>query len=127
MPIVSLSLDKETLNELDKIQNFFGFKGRSQTVKAAIRELLTSNKSLSVLSGEISAVIIVIHSELIENKLTELKHLFDEIILSQLHNKLDENDCIDIFMLKGSSKQIKKMYSEFQQIKKISYLKLFIA
>ncbi|MCD6036624.1 MAG: putative nickel-responsive regulator 1, partial [Nitrososphaeraceae archaeon] len=44
MAIVSISLNQEILSEIDKLQNVLGFSGRSEIVRAGIRNLLAEER-----------------------------------------------------------------------------------
>ena len=44
MPIVSISLNDEILSELDRIQKTMGFSGRSEIIRAGIRNLVAEEK-----------------------------------------------------------------------------------
>jgi len=48
MPIVSISLNDEILSELDRLKKSMGFSGRSEAIRAGIRNLfLKKNKKSS--------------------------------------------------------------------------------
>ena len=48
MTIVSISLNKEILEKIDELQNMLGFAGRSEIVRAGIRNLLAEERKAGV-------------------------------------------------------------------------------
>ncbi|PKP55281.1 MAG: nickel-responsive regulator 1, partial [Candidatus Altiarchaeales archaeon HGW-Altiarchaeales-2] len=59
MPIVSISLNAQILKEIDDTQKKFGFSGRSEIIRTAIRMLNEDYKQKEDLSGDIDAVLLV--------------------------------------------------------------------
>ena len=51
MPIISISMDEETLEELDRLERSMAFAGRSEAVRAGVRTLIAENKATEKLSG----------------------------------------------------------------------------
>ena len=51
MPIISISLTDEILNEIDKFQQELGFSGRSEVMRAGARMLLADNKEKGALKA----------------------------------------------------------------------------
>ncbi len=94
MPIVSLSIPETMLKEMDGLEESFGFTGRSELVRAAIRLMMNENRERSVLSGEVSGLILVTHETEEEEPVTRLKHEFDQIIKTHIHSKLTPSTCV---------------------------------
>ena len=63
MTIVSISLNEEILGKINKLQKILGFSGRSEIVRAGIRNLLAEEKERQDLTGLLQAVLLVIHDE----------------------------------------------------------------
>ena len=51
MPIISISLNENIIQELDKLQKLLGFSGRSEIVRASVRNLLLEEKRIEELYG----------------------------------------------------------------------------
>ena len=60
MPLVSISLNDEILSELDRIQKTMGFSGRSEIIRAGIRNLVAEEKQHGALSGLIHAILMIV-------------------------------------------------------------------
>ena len=63
MPIVSISLNQEILSELDRLQKTMGFSGRSEAIRAGIRTFVSEEKQKSELTGNIHAILLVVHND----------------------------------------------------------------
>lgn len=124
MPIVSISLNNEMLEDVDKIMKALGFSGRSELVRAGIRSLISEEKEKQDIIGSLHALLLVIHDEDSEQEVTSAKHSFDELIGTHIHSKVDNNKCLEIFLLKGEADKIKDMTKEFQTNKKMDRVKL---
>jgi CopG family nickel-responsive transcriptional regulator len=124
MPIVSLSFPETMLKEMDVMQGSLGFTGRSELVRAGIRLLIQDTKEKETLSGSVSAVVVVTHTEENEEKVTQIKHRFDDIVRTHIHNKITRNNCVELFLLEGDAKAVAKMTEEFQKEDRIKSVKL---
>ncbi|HEV8387207.1 MAG TPA: CopG family ribbon-helix-helix protein [Nitrososphaera sp.] len=124
MTIVSVSLNEEILNEVDKLQKALGFSGRSEIVRAGIRNLLAEEKERQDLSGSLFAVLLAIHDEKSDDQVTTMQHDYDRLITTHIHNKIDGDRCLEIFLIKGEAREIKDMTKKFQSNKKMDHVKL---
>jgi CopG family nickel-responsive transcriptional regulator len=124
MTIVSLSIPETMINEMDQIQKSGGFAGRSELVRAAVRLLIEDSKEKDNLSGHLNAIILVTHDESDEAPVTRLKHEFEEIVRTHIHNKISKNNCVELFLLEGDGKKIASMVREFQKEDKLKSVKL---
>lgn len=126
MPIVSLSFPEAMLKEMDAMQDSRGFTGRSELVRAGIRLLIQDVKEKDTLSGKVSAVVVVTHTEENEEKVTQIKHRFDDIVRTHIHNKITRSNCVELFLLEGDAKEVSKMTGELQREDKIKSVKLVV-
>ena len=126
MPIVSISLNEEILSEIDKLQKSMGFSGRSEIIRAGIRNLIAEEKQRSNLSGLIHAILMVIHDEESEQIVTGIKHNHEELIGTHLHSKIEGNKCMELFLLHGEADKVDGMTKDFKINRKMDHVKLLI-
>jgi len=126
MPIVSISLNDKSLKELDDTQKRLGFSGRSEMIRTATRMLNEDYKQKEGISGDTDAVILVKHDQDVEDRVTEIKHKFNDVITSHLHSHLRNKKCLEIFVVNGGAEKIKELFSMFQTSKNIDYVKLIL-
>jgi CopG family nickel-responsive transcriptional regulator len=126
LAIVSISLNQEILSEIDKLQNVLGFSGRSEIVRAGIRNLLAEERERQNLIGLIHALLLVIHDEESDDQVSETRHDYDKLINTHLHSKIDRDRCLEIFLLRGEANEIIEMTKKFQSNKKMDHTKLVV-
>ena len=80
MPIVSISLNDEILSEIDKLQTTMGFSGRSEAIRAGIRSFVSEEKQKSDLSGNIHAILLVVHNDEFDHVVSGITHNFEDLI-----------------------------------------------
>jgi CopG family transcriptional regulator, nickel-responsive regulator len=124
--IISISLDEETLKELEDIQSKIGFSGRSETIRAGLSLLSSENKDSQSLKGKIGASLIVVHKEHSSREISAISHKHQKLIQTHIHNHLDNHKCLEIFVLNGDGKEIKSLYDNFQKSKKTDFVKLIV-
>ncbi len=124
MAIVSISLNKEILEEIDKLKSLLGFSGRSEIIRAGIRNLLAEEKEKQDFIGLLHALLLIIHDEKSDDQVTEMRHDYDKLINTHLHSKIDRDRCLEIFLIKGNANDIRDMTKKFQTNKKMDHIKL---
>ena len=126
MPIVSLSFPEQMIRDMDEIQKSLGFTGRSELVRAAIRLLLEDKREKDSLRGQVAAILAVTHNQEDEEPVTRIKHSFEDIIRTHLHNKITRTSCVELFLLEGDAQKIASMSNGFQKEDKMKSVKLVI-
>src|SRR5260370_8041780 len=111
---------------LRRIQAPDGFTGRSEVVRAAIRLLVEDRKEKDSLLGHVNAVVVVTHDESNEAPITKLKHEFEDIVKTHIHNKINHGNCVELFLVEGEGKKIASMTRAFQRAKKMKSVKLIV-
>ncbi|MEO9308838.1 MAG: CopG family ribbon-helix-helix protein [Nitrososphaera sp.] len=124
MPIVSISLNEELLAELDKLQKSMGFAGRSEVIRAGIRNYVSEEKQKNELSGSLHAILLVVHSDEFDHIIAGIKHNFEDLIITHLHSKIHGNKCVELFMLDGEAERIGAFTRNFKINKKMDTVKL---
>ena len=124
MPIVSISLNDEILKQIDTLQSTMGFSGRSDAIRAGIRSFVSEEKQKEDLSGNVNAILLVVHNDEYDNEVTGIKHSYEDLITMHLHNKINEEKCMELFILKGESDPVTAITKSFQINKKNGYRKV---
>ena len=103
-----------------------GFTGRSELVRASIRLLLQDVKDKSAVSGKVSAVVVLTHNEENEEAVTRIKHKYDDIVSTHIHNKTGKKTCVELFLLDGEGPEVTAMTKEFQKEDGIRSVRLLV-
>jgi CopG family transcriptional regulator, nickel-responsive regulator len=126
MPVVSLSLNDQLLEELDEVQVELGYSGRSEVMRAAIRLFLTDGREKGRLQGVVSGLLLAIHSHEAEHHVTQLKAKYVDLIHTQLHNRFREGKCMELFLIEGDANRVRELSAELQRNEENEYVKLLI-
>lgn len=126
MAIISISLSQKLLEEIDQVKEEIGYSGRSEVIRASTRMLIADNLDKKGLKGEKNSILLLIHSQKAEDKVTEIKHDFEDIINTQIHSHLQEEKCLELFILEGDAQRMNQLTKLFQTSRKMDYVKLII-
>ena len=124
MPIVSISLTEEILKEIDSLQKNLGFSGRSDAIRAGIRSFVAEEKQKEDLSGNVNAILLVVHNDEYDNQVNGIKHSYEDLITTHLHSKIEGEKCMELFMLKGEAGSVSSITKDFQINKRMDTVKL---
>ncbi|MDH5415699.1 MAG: CopG family ribbon-helix-helix protein [Nitrosopumilus sp.] len=124
MPIVSISLNDEILSELDKLQTTMGFSGRSEAIRAGIRSFVSEEKQKADLSGNINAILLVVHNDEFDHVVSGITHNFEDLITTHLHSKIEKEKCMELFLINGDAEKVSTITKDFQTNKNMDTVKL---
>jgi len=122
--IISVSLSEKLLQEIDQLKEETGFSGRSDVIRASTRMLIADTQDKKNLEGDINSILILIHNQKSEDKVTEIKHDFEDIIETQIHSHIKEDKCLELFILEGDANRMNTLTKMFQISGKMEYVKL---
>lgn len=126
MTIVSLSLPRELVKSMDDLQSSQGYAGRSELIRAALRMMLEDSREKDSLKGQVNAILVITHDEFNEEPVTKLKHEFEDIVKTHIHNKMSHGNCVELFLLQGDGKEVSAMTRAFQKEDKLRGVKLLL-
>ena len=124
MPIVSISLNNEILSEIDNLKKSMGFSGRSEAIRAGIRNFVSETKQNTELSGKVHAILLVVHNDEFDHIVSGIKHNFEDLITTHLHSKIEGNKCMELFVIDGEAERVSIITKDFQRNKKMDTVKL---
>jgi CopG family nickel-responsive transcriptional regulator len=96
-------------------------------IRQAIRSYITEYKELDKLKGNIIATISVLYEKKEKNEeLFKLQHQFSDMITAYLHSHLTETSCLEVMVIKGPSKRLKKLIDGLKANKPVKQIKFSI-
>ncbi|MCI0503424.1 hypothetical protein L0Y65_01795 [Candidatus Micrarchaeota archaeon] len=110
MEIVSISMDKETLSELDRIQARLGFKSRSRLLCATLGSLLNEYRSLESLKGHTDAVFMVTYRPAEKHGISDLLHEFEDSIKTVIHQH-HVGICLEVLIVCSDAERIRQLFA----------------
>ncbi|MCQ4153288.1 MAG: nickel-responsive transcriptional regulator NikR [Archaeoglobi archaeon] len=109
---IGVSLPKNLLDEFDRIIKNRGYSSRSEAIRDAIRGYIADYKWLESEKGDVIGVLVVVydhHVRGVSDAIISLQHQFANIITSNMHVHLSEEQCLEIIVVKGNMEDIKKL------------------
>ena len=114
MEIISLSMDEATLEKIEEIQREGSFNGRSELIRTAVENLHQEVKDNQKLEGKLNAVVVARHPHHGERKISDIAHEHDSVITTQLHSKLNGDNCLEVFHTNGSAEKVISFYNDLE-------------
>lgn len=125
--IISISLNKDMIEQMNTIQKDMNFSGRSEIVRAGLRTLIEEYNSLYALSGIVEGTLIVTHKEEYNDEFSKIKHTAPhDCVKTHLHHELENHLCMEILLFRGDSKYLQALYQQFVSSRKIGSVKVVV-
>ncbi|MDE1768721.1 MAG: ribbon-helix-helix protein, CopG family [Candidatus Micrarchaeota archaeon] len=121
LEIISISIDEETLSELNEIQRALGFKSRSKMLRSTIDLLLGEYRALESLNGRHEVVFIITYRDKEKNHVSNILHKFENEVKVTVHQHRGTM-CLDTLNIDADSEVIKRLFKEMKGSKCIRSL-----
>jgi len=123
----SVSLPPPLVQELDKAWKAMGYENRSKAVHDAVRSFITEFEWMREEEGRMTGAIHVLYyldkPGLLE-EIVGVQHSFKDVISSTLHIHLEEDKCLEIIAVKGSTKEVKSLAQALMTKKGVKQVKV---
>lgn len=106
MSVVSVSLPEALLEQADAFIRERGFEGRSDLVRAALRDFLARERAPPA-GGQRTATLTLVYPEGFERKIGEIRHEHTDVVRSMMHGHSREH-CVEVFVLEGPARRIQQ-------------------
>ena len=117
-----VSLDKELLRKFDERIKEEKYTNRSEAIRDLIRDDLVKKEWQE--GKEVTGSITIVynhHKRELTNLLIDIQHDYHDIILSTQHIHLDEDNCLEIVVVKGKPKEIEELYGKLKSAKGVKH------
>lgn len=101
-----------------------GFSGRSEAIRAGIRNFVSETKQKTELTGIVHAILLVVHNDEFDHIVSGIKHNFEDLITTHLHSKIEGEKCMELFVIDGEAERVSTITKDFQTNKKMDTVKL---
>ena len=121
-----VSVSKELLEKFDLIIKSQNYPTRSKAIEDFIRQTITDNDITKETAEVVGSINIVYdhHKRELLNKLTDVQHDFQHVILTTQHIHLDHNNCFEIVVVRGEKNLIEKLASLIKAVKGVKHSSL---
>jgi CopG family transcriptional regulator, nickel-responsive regulator len=125
--IISLSLPKELLKELDAIRGEVRGASRSEVIRQAVRMYISEYSKIYEIKGKVIATVTVLYDKTEKNdELFHLQHEFGDMITAYLHSHLTGGECLEVMVVKGSAKRLKSLIDGLKANKPVRQIKFSV-
>jgi len=117
-----VSLPDSLLSKFDRLIKEKGYSTRSKAIADLIRQELVKKEWQQ--NKEIAGAITLIynhHKRELLDKLTDIQHNFQKIIISTQHIHLDKENCLEIIAVRGSPKEAEKLADTLKAVKGVKH------
>ena len=106
-----VSMEQGLLEEFDSLCTNKGYENRSEAIRDMVRNLLIENRLKEENTEGVGTLTLVYnhHQRELEEKLTEYQHHHMNAIISTVHIHLTSHLCLEVLLLRGKAKEIKKV------------------
>lgn len=120
-----ISLPKELVDKFDNLIRGKNYTTRSKALGDLIRQELIQKEWQE--GREIAGAITLIydhHKRELLNKVTDLQHDFQNLIISAQHIHLDHNNCLEIVAIKGDPREARRLANALKSLKGVKHATL---
>ena len=114
-----MSMDKEELRQIGRIQKRLGYKSRSKMLRSAFQSLVKDYVGLEGLKGNVESVFVLAYPDSQKNNVSNILHKFEDTIKTEMHHH-HQGTCIDILNLETGANTTRRFFSTVKSSKAIS-------
>ncbi|MFH1307135.1 MAG: hypothetical protein ABIH83_05800 [Candidatus Micrarchaeota archaeon] len=119
MEIISVSLEPEKVQEINRAMELTKIKSRSKIIRTALTSLLNQYKILSELKGVHTVVFMISHRSVHMSDATASIRGFGDIVKTVLHHH-SKKGCLDILIAEGDAGKLRDLFRGIQNMKNIN-------
>jgi CopG family nickel-responsive transcriptional regulator len=121
-----VSIDSKLIRKFDALIEQKGYTARSEALRDLIRDRLVEEEWESGDNETVGTITIVYnhHTRELDHALTDLQHRSFHQIISALHVHLDAHNCLEVLVVKGKSRDIRKIADSLIGTKGVKHGKL---
>ncbi len=123
MPVVSVSLTNKNIELLEDIQDSLGLTGRSECIRSCIRSAASEMMEREELRGTVEGVLVIVHDTHHSMQLDEIRHMYRDQVVTQIHSHISNNRCLEVFIVNGKAEIIKDMLDSFRGEDNFEYVR----
>ena len=126
---IGVSIDSALLARFDSYIADKGYDNRSEAFRDLIRDQLVNSVVIAENAFVVGTVTLIYnhHARLLPEKLSDLQHEHHELIISTLHAHLDHENCLEVVVLRGKSKDVQKLADQLISTKGVQHGRLVMS
>lgn len=118
-----VSLESSLLEKFDPLIERMGYSSRSEAIRDLIRKQLVSQEWEAGEKETIGVLSLIYNHEIRElgEILTRIQHKHVDLIVSSTHIHIDHHNCLEVIILKGKGKLIKKIADKLKSTRGVKH------
>jgi len=126
---IGVAIDSDLLDKFDKLISRRGYTNRSEAFRDLIRDELVEESWTEPDSEVVGTVTLVYdhHVRMLNEKLTDFQHSHFHHILSTLHVHLDDDNCLEVLIVRGKAGEVKRIADALVSTKGVKHGRLTLA
>ena len=108
----SVSVDRRLLEEFDKRNKQMGYGNRSEAIRDLVRDCLIKKKQWIKDNVRVVATVTLVynhHTSEVMERLIDIQHEHAGLVVSCMHVHLDHDNCLEVVVLRGMGREVKKL------------------
>lgn len=128
MVIISVALPDSLLLELDKVVEDGGFASRSEAIRASLKGFISRHRWLRDLKGSFLATLMFtyVKGKVKGDLLEVIRHEFEDVIATEVHMHLEEDNCLEVLVIKGGGERIRKLADKLTKLKGVGQVEIMV-
>jgi CopG family nickel-responsive transcriptional regulator len=108
---IGVAIETDLLSKFDRFITRQGYASRSEAFRDLIRDRLVGAAVEAPEAPVVGTVTLIYdhHSRMLPNKLMDLQHSYHDVVIATTHAHLDHDTCLEVIVLKGVSKRVRKL------------------
>jgi|YNPNPStandDraft_1061719.scaffolds.fasta_scaffold52146_1 CopG family nickel-responsive transcriptional regulator len=104
-----VSMDSSLLERFDRRIRKAGYSNRSEAIRDVVRNYLVEEEWQDEEAEVVGTVTLVYnhHQRELDHTLNELQHEFHDTIICATHVHLDEENCLEVIVIRGSAREVR--------------------
>lgn len=124
MPIVSASLPPDALADMDDAIARGGYKGRSEFLRAAVRDHLQARAPPT--GAHIHGSITILYPHDKEPRVSDARHAFHDVVLSLMHTHCEPDTCMDVLIVGGPPGRVQALQATLERMREVRRCRLVV-
>ena len=126
---IGVAIDSDLADRFDRFIAKQGYTNRSEAFRDLIRDRLVNEAIESPDTFVVGTINLIYdhHSRLLPEKLADLQHSYHEAVIATTHVHLDHHTCLEVVVVKGASKQVRKLADLLIGIKGVRHGRLVMS
>lgn len=126
---IGVAIDSDLLEKFDQLIARRGYTNRSEAFRDLIRDELVEHSWESPDSKVVGTLTLVYnhHVRMLSEKLTDMQHDAFHHVLSTLHVHLDEDNCLEVLVIRGRAAEVRKIADALISVKGVKHGRLTLS